>query len=294
MNTAQTKQTNQNPWVAKLGFNMPTTRTHVQPWFGSTHFQVSVLFRFSMSFWWSCSAAMMALWQKTLHSKIPLASATKTKNKHILVFAITNPNDKNIPKRERTCEEKNHFKPKPIQNQPACSKKIAAQMLLSWHLAQQNCRTRCTNETLEPELMSGMDLVEIWNLECGTNTLPSGFGRACLSCPTNFNCFLSSRFLLKTPILCCELCDAANPSRILNLFPRKTASRGNPPTIPGSPSFCFLSKMTVKSTVSVMQPTSPKFLARDHSGFFGLAAIANFRSCPSQEEGHMFTKEHCK
>jgi len=60
-----------------------------------------------------------------------LASATKTKNKHILVFAITNPNDKNIPKRERTCEEKNHFKPKPIQNQPACSKKIAAQMLLS-------------------------------------------------------------------------------------------------------------------------------------------------------------------
>ena len=279
MNTAQTKQTNQNPWVAKLGFNMPTTRTHVQPWFGSTHFQVSVLFRFSMSFWWSCSAAMMALWQKTLHSKVPLASATKTKNKHILVFAITNPNDKNIPKRERTCEEKNHFKPKPIQNQPACSKKIAAQMLLSWHLAQQNCRTRCTNETLEPELMSGMDLVEIWNLECGTNTLPSGFGRACLSCPTNFNCFCLHAFCWR-PLYSVNSVMRPTPPGFLIFF-RGKLPRGNPPTIPGSPSFCFLSKMTVNLLYlwcSRPLPNSSQGIIPDSSGSLRLQTSARVQA----------------
>lgn len=291
MKNAQTKQTNQNAWVAKLGFNMPTTRTHVQPWSSSTHFQVSVLFRFSMSFWWSCSAAMMALWQKTLHSKVTLASPTKTTNKHILVLAITNPNDKNIPKRERTCEEKNHFKPEPIQNQPACFKKIAAQMLLSWHLAQQNCRTRCTNETLEPELMSGMDLVEIWNLECGTNTFPNGFGRACLSCLTNFTCFCLHAFCWR-PLYSVNSVMRPTPPGFLIFFRRNCVA-----AIPNDSWVAFLLfslENDCKSTVYVMQPTSPKFLARDHSGFFGLAAIANFRSCPSQEEGHMFTKEHCK
>ena len=29
-------------------------------------------------------------------------------------------------------------------------------------------------------------------------------------------------------------------------------------------------------------------------GFLGVTAIANFHSCPSQEEGQMLTKEHCK